>query len=65
MKVGDEFRYEGAIYRVERERGDYSCEGCALMRRFSGKIGCMARSKDKVFDSCKRDRIIFVSLIVM
>lgn len=74
MKAGEIFSYKGVTYKVESEKSEFSCEGCAIMhivrdnngrplRDKSGnvlKLGCDAKSEDKIFDTCKRDHVIFV-----
>ena len=62
MKAGEIFDYKGVRFRVENEKSEFSCEGCALVIYNKYKIGCAARSIDKVFDTCKHDHVIFVKV---
>ena len=59
--MGEEFEYNGVKLRVEREKSEFSCDGCYLKVNCSkGRTGCAARSIDHVFDHCKRDHVIFM-----
>jgi len=60
MEVGDEFEYNGKRYVVEKEKSEFSCDGCVIGVILSkGQHGCGARSTDKIFGSCKHDHVIF------
>lgn len=62
MKAGEIFDYKGVRFRVENEKSEFSCEGCALVIYIKDKIGCLARSEDKIFATCKHDHVIFVKV---
>ena len=66
MQVGDVFQYNGTTYEVRQEQTEYSCEGCALVVKIRDRRtglymnGCTASGKDRIFDSCKHDHVIFI-----
>ena len=62
MKAGEIFDYKGVKYKVENEKSEFSCKGCSLVIYNKYKIGCAARSIDKVFDTCQHDHVIFTEL---
>lgn len=63
MSIGDVIEYNNVKLRVEKEKSDLSCSGCYLSVSCSkGRTGCAAKSKDSIFDNCKRDHVIFVRI---
>ena len=62
MKAGEIFDYKGVKYKVENEKSEFSCKGCALVVYIKDKMGCLAKSEDKIFDTCKHDHVIFVKV---
>lgn len=59
--MGEEFEYKGVKLREEKEKSEFSCSGCYMSVSCSkGRTGCAAKSKDRIFDNCKRDHVIFV-----
>ena len=62
MKAGEIFDYKGVTYKVEKEKSEFSCRGCSLAVYIKDKMGCNAKSEDKIFDNCKRDHVIFVKV---
>lgn len=63
MNVGEEFEFNGIPLRVKREMSEFSCEGCFFKYiSIKGEIGCLTTSEESVFDCCKHDHIVFISL---
>ena len=61
MEAGNEFEFDGLRLKAEKERSEYSCEGCFLKFVSSkGETGCLAKSGEMVFAHCKCEHLIFV-----
>lgn len=61
MNIGDIIVYNDLLLRVDREKAEYSCNGCTLRYLTDkGESGCVAKSIERAFANCKRDHIIFV-----
>lgn len=61
--MGEEFEYNGVKLREEKEKSEFSCSGFYMSVSCSKeRTGCAAKSKDSLFNSCKRDHVIFVRL---
>lgn len=60
MKAEEIFDYKGVRYKVENEKSEFSCRGCAFVTYNKNKIGCAAKNDNNVLSACKHNHVIFV-----